>query len=394
MAKGNSLTLRLPEGTKLKAYRLKAKPLPSPAQIPSFSRIVYAAPHIIIQPLASSAATAEKPLIDWDATLRLREWLWDKGLGVAEAMDTAQRGMGLDWNSAQELIEKSLSLAKSRSSFNLMASGAGTDQLDEEREHSLEKIINAYREQMEFIQQLGGSCILMASRSLAKTARDRDDYIFVYSKLLGESTSPCILHWLGDMFDAQLNGYWGSQDLHQATETVLQLIEANKDKVKGIKVSLLNQELEVFIRNRLPEGVHLFTGDDFNYPALIKGDAQGYSDALLGIFTPIATAASLALGRLADGDERGYDEVLNPTLPLAREIFAPPTRFYKAGIGFIAWLNDQQKHFVMPAGLEAMRTISHYSRLFRYADECGLLEDPPLAVGRMKILLKLNGIIG
>ena len=396
MAKqGNSkLTIRLPQEGKLVSYSLSAKSLPLPQQPIAFSRLAYAAPHIVIKPLAYRTATADRPLIDWDATLGGRQKLWDKGFAVAEAMDTSQRGMGLDWQGARELISRSLSLAKTRSSLDRIACGAGTDQLVSARSHNLKEITNAYREQIEFIEKLGGSCILMASRALAATARHKEDYLSVYSELLSQMSNPCILHWLGDMFDPQLKAYWGSDDLYQAAETVIEIITSHQTKVKGIKISLLDESLEISIRNRLPAGVHLFTGDDLNYPTLIKGDKDGYSDALLGVFTAIAAPACLALQYLAADDEKSYDQVLNPTLPLAHEIFTSPTRFYKAGIGFIAWLNNHQQHFIMPAGLQAMRTIDHYGRLFRYADQCGVLEDPPLGVKRMNDLLKLYGIDG
>lgn len=383
------------ETNELEKYRLQGEPLVCSSSPPPFSRIAYAAPHLIINPLSSAAASPSLTStadIDWDATLGVRESLWEKGLGVAEAMDTSQRGMGLDWHLARELIARVLNLAKSRSMLSLTACGAGTDQLTEDAQHSLATIESAYREQMEYIQSRGGSCILMASRALAHSARRPEDYIQIYGKLLQESASPCILHWLGDMFDPALHGYWGSADYAQAAATVLNIIQSNSAKVVGIKISLLNEEREIFLRNRLPADIHLFTGNDFNYPSLIRGDATRYSDALLGVFTPIATAASLALEHLATEDFAGYERALNPTLPLARELFAAPTRFYKAGIGFIAWLNDQQSHFIMPAGLQAMRTIAHYSRLFRHADQCGLLQDPPFAIKRMQQLLKIYGV--
>ena len=381
------------EDNNLEKYNLCGEPLVCSSPPRPFSRIAYAAPHLVIDPLKNMTASPfPVENINWDATLKIREELWEKGLGVAEAMDTAQRGMGLDWPRAQELISRTLNLASDRSMLSLTVCGAGTDQLTDNEQHSLTSIEEAYRQQLEYIQNLGGNCILMASRALARSSRDPEDYIQIYTRLLQQSSSPCIIHWLGEMFDPALQGYWGSTDLHQAAATVLDIIDTNAAQVTGIKISLLNEEMEIFIRSRLPTEVHLFTGDDFNYPNLIRGDGTYYSDALLGVFTPIATAASLALEHLAAQDFSAYERVINPTIPLAREIFAAPTRFYKAGIGFMAWLNNQQQHFIMPAGLHAMRTITHYCRLFRHADKCGLLQDPPLAVKRMQQLLNVYGV--
>jgi len=345
---------------------------------PPRSRVALAAAHVVADPLGEPGA------VDWEATLAFRRHLWAHGLGVAEAMDTAQRGMGLGWDVARELIRRSAADAGGR-----LAAGAGTDHVTATR---LAEVRAAYEEQCEFVEGTGAQAIVMASRALAAIARGPDDYREVYGVILGGLERPAILHWLGDMFDPALRGYWGADDLDEASEVFLEIVAANAEKVDGVKVSLLDDAREVALRRRLPEGVRLYTGDDFNYPALIAGDAIGYSDALLGVFDPIAPAAAAALHALDAGDREAYDAILAPTVPLARTLFEPPTFNYKTGIVFLAFLNGHQDHFRMVGGMESARSIVHLADLFVLADRAGLLRDPALAVGRMRHVLALAGI--
>jgi dihydrodipicolinate synthase/N-acetylneuraminate lyase len=332
-------------------------------------RTFYAAAHVV--------ATSDTD-IDWDATLRFRHHLWSLGLGIADAMDTAQRGMGLSWDATQQLIK--LSGAESRSVGGLLACGVGTDQLPAGA-HSLPAIESAYSQQLEVVQEAGANVILMASRALARVA-SRDDYLALYGKLLARSSQPVILHWLGDMFDPQLAGYWGSSDVDVAADTVLELMHAHADKVDGIKVSLLDADREIALRAALPAGVRLYTGDDFNYPSLI---ASG-SHALLGIFDAIAVPAAAALKALNAGDTAKFREILDPTVPLARHIFETPTFNYKTGIVFLSWLNGHQDHFRMVAGLETARSPEHLTKLYELALEAGVIADPTLAAARFASL--------
>lgn len=383
-------SIRLPRADRsLETYTLSgASALPMRAQ-GTFNRIALAAAHVVADPLAEADPWLEQA-IDWDRTIAYREHLWDLGLGVAEAMDTAQRGMGMDWRSSQELIRRSIAAAKARG--GVVFSGAGTDHLPPERAHSIDDVIRAYEEQIETIEGMGGRIILMASRALARVARTPDDYLTVYDRILRQVRQSVIIHWLGDMFDPALAGYWGSADLDRAMETALAAIAAHPDKVDGIKISLLDKDKEIAMRRRLPSGVRMYTGDDFNYAELIAGDAQGYSDALLGIFDAIAPAASAALAKLAAGDEAAFHAILAPTVPLSRHIFRAPTRFYKTGVVFMAWLNGHQDHFTMIGGQESARSTLHLVELFRLADAAGLLRDPAQAVQRMRIVLAARGI--
>jgi hypothetical protein len=361
-------------------------PLPMLGSEP-LSRVCYAAAHVVVDPLAGGDPTGPAQL-DWEATLAFRRHLWAHGLRVAEAMDTAQRGMGLDWAATQELIRRSV--AEARSVGGQLACGAGTDQLIGPA--SLDAVQAAYEEQVAFIEGEGAPVILMASRALAAAASGPDDYRAVYGALLEQASSPVILHWLGDMFDPALAGYWGSDDLDAAADVVLDIIEANADKVDGIKVSLLEASHEVALRRRLPEGVRMYTGDDFNYPQLIRGDGDEFSHALLGIFDAIAPAAAAAMHALDDGDLDRYDALLAPTVPLSRHIFAAPTPYYKTGVVFLAYLNGHQQHFRMVGGLESGRSVLHLAELFVLADQAGLLRDPELASERMRHVLALAGI--
>ncbi|HEX6522555.1 MAG TPA: DUF993 family protein [Streptosporangiaceae bacterium] len=355
---------------------------------PPTSRRVYAAAHVAATPADGGAADAE---IDWEATLGFRDHLWSHGFGVAEAMDTAQRGMGLKWRQARELIARSSALAaqhRAAGRYASLACGAGTDHLLADGGYSLGEIIRAYTEQMELVQSHGADVILMASRALAAAATGPQDYIEVYRTLLKQADRPVILHWLGEAFDPVLRGYWGGVDFDTASSTVLELASHAGEKIDGIKLSVLDAAQEVSLRRRLPPGVRLYTGDDFNYAELIRGDATGHSDALLGAFAAITAPAAAALRALDAGDVAGYDAAIGPTVPLSRLIFEEPTPYYKTGVAFLAWLNGLQPHFAMVGGLERARPAGHLIRLFELAAEAGALADPGLAVDRMTGLLR------
>jgi hypothetical protein len=379
----------LTEAGTVEPYRLAGTPLVAPKGAAAWNRIAFAAAHVVADPRAD-ADPSGAPAIDWDKTLAFRAYLLDQGFAIAEAMDTSQRGMGLDWQAAHELIARSLAAAGPRS--GMIFSGVGTDQLAPSDARSLDDVVRAYLDQLHAIQKLNGRVILMASRALARIARTPDDYSAVYRRVLAEADRPLILHWLGDMFDPALAGYWGGKDFTNTMETCLAVIAGNVAKVDGIKISLLDDQKEVTMRRRLPDGVKMYTGDDFNYPELIAGDNQGFSHALLGIFDGIAPAASLALAALAKGDRASYDKLMAPTVPLSRLIFRAPTQFYKTGIVFLAWLNGFQDHFVMIAGAQAMRPLAYFSGIFRLADQAGLLLDPALAAKRMRELNALYGL--
>jgi hypothetical protein len=355
-----------------------------------FNRVAYSAAHVVADPL-SPADPWVTAAIDWDTTIGYRKRLWSLGLGVAEAMDTAQRGMGLDWPTSLELIRRSLDAARDHPGA-LIASGCGTDHLVPSATLRLDEVIAAYESQMEAIEGLGGRLILMASRALAACARSPEDYARVYDRLLTQAREPVVIHWLGDMFDPALAGYWGHPDPMAAMEVAIDILNRHAAKIDGVKISLLDKDKEIAMRRRLAPGVRMYTGDDFNFAELIAGDEQGHSDALLGIFDAIAPAASAALTALARGDVDRFHQVLGPTVPLSRHIFCAPTRFYKTGVVFMAWLNGHQDHFVMVGGQQSARNILHLSELFRLADAAGLLEDPDVAVMRMTQLLATHGI--
>jgi hypothetical protein len=377
-------------GKALEKYRLSApRRFPERVTVP-FTRVAYSAAHVVADPLANNSPWVDCA-IDWDATMNYRRHLWSLGLGVAEAMDTAQRGMGLDWFTSLQLIRRSLEAARDIPGA-LLASGAGTDHLPPENAKSIDDVIRAYEEQVEAIEQLGGRIILMASRALARVAQSPDDYHRVYDRILSQVKQPVIIHWLGDMFDPALAGYWGRADHMQAMEVALDVINRNAGKVDGVKISLLDKDKEIAMRRRLAPGVRMYTGDDFNYAELIAGDGQGHSDALLGIFDAIAPAASAALSALAAGDRKTFDAILEPTVPLSRHIFSAPTRFYKTGVVFMAYLNGLQDHFTMVGGQQSARSLRHLAQLFRLADQAGLLRDPDLACARMRSVLALHGI--
>ncbi len=384
------LTIKLPAaGGRLEDYSVRE---PRRFERPSrpFTRRALAAAHVVADPLSAKEPWLEAA-IDWDATVAYRRHLWSWGLGVAEAMDTAQRGMGLDWPSSLELIRRTVDAAKDVPGA-FVASGAGTDQLPAGKSCSIDEIIAAYEEQCAAIEGLGGRIVLMASRALAACAKSPDDYGRVYDRVLSQAREPVIIHWLGGMFDPALEGYWGSKDHGAAMDVCLDVLARNAAKADGIKISLLDKEKEIAMRRRLPGGVRMYTGDDFNFAELIEGDAAGHSDALLGIFDAIAPAAASALSALAANDRATYHEILAPTVPLSRHIFGAPTRFYKTGVVFLAWLNGHQGHFVMVGGQQSARHVLHLAQLFRLADAAGLLADPALACARMKQLLAVHGI--
>ncbi|WP_027059994.1 dihydrodipicolinate synthase family protein [Mesorhizobium loti] len=376
------------EGGRSTRYALVGQPV-QPDIGARFSRIAYAAAHVVADPLGMTDPWS-RPVVDWESTMAFRHHLWRLGFRIAEAMDTSQRGMGFDWASAKELIRRSIAEARSVAGADL-ASGAGTDHLAPMSARTLHDVVAAYEEQFAFIEGQGGKAIMMASRALAAVAKGPDDYAAVYDRILGQASSKVILHWLGDMFDPALKGYWGSSNFETALDTVVAVIERHANKVEGIKMSLLDADKEVALRNRLPDGVGMFTGDDFNYPELIAGDGNRHSHALLGIFDAIAPVANAALARLAAGDQAGYDALMAPTVPLSRKIFEAPTEYYKAGIVFMAWLNGHQDHFTMVGGMQSARGIRHYAEVFRLADQAGLLADPDLAVSRMKSLCAVAG---
>ena len=378
--------LRLPvAGGGSDIVTLQAAPAPGPAG--KWNRVAYAAAHVVADPLAEADPWIDAP-IDWDRTLAYRSHLWSLGLGVAEAMDTAQRGMGLDWPTSLELIRRSLDRA---GPDDLIACGAGTDHLAPGADVSVDDVIGAYETQCEAVEAAGGRVILMASRALAAAARGPEDYLRVYERVLGGLERPAILHWLGEMFDPALAGYWGARDHMAAMETALAAIGASAAKVDGVKVSLLSADKEIAMRRRLPAGVRMYTGDDFNYPDLIEGDGEEYSDALLGIFDPIAGAAARALGALGAGDRKAYREAFDPTVPLSRHIFKAPTRFYKTGVVFMAYLNGHQDHFTMIGGQESARSTLHLADIILMANDAGLFDDPDAVAARAKPVFAARG---
>ncbi|MEW2254702.1 dihydrodipicolinate synthase family protein [Streptomyces sp. NPDC047869] len=381
------MTIRLPDADGgLRTYEPRTEPLAVTPGIPFTSRTVFSAAHVVADPFADT--TPDSPAaVDWDATLAFRRHLWSHGLGVAEAMDTAQRGMGLDWAGAAELIRRSAAEAKSVG--GRIACGVGTDQITG---GTLAAIRAAYEEQLAVVEEAGAQAILMASRALASAARGREDYLAIYGHLLRQASEPVVLHWLGPMFDPALEGYWGSSDLDAATETFLEVIAAHPDKIDGIKVSLLDAGREVELRRRLPRGVRCYTGDDFHYPELIAGDDQGFSHALLGIFDPLGPLAAEAVRVLDTGDTAGFRALLDPTVALSRHLFQAPTRFYKTGVVFLAWLAGHQSHFTMVGGLQSARSLPHFARAYELADDLGLFPDPKQAEERMRNLLSLYGV--
>ncbi|MCX5300866.1 dihydrodipicolinate synthase family protein [Streptomyces sp. NBC_00193] len=383
------MSIRLPSADgRLRLHAPVTAPLAPLTCGPARSRTFYSAAHVVADPLSASAESG--PVIDWESTLAFRHTLWAQGLGVAEAMDTAQRGMGLDWPGAAELIRRST--AEARSVGGRIVCGAGTDQLAPDTAHTLAAVTAAYEEQLALVEECGATAVLMASRALAAAARGPEDYLEVYGRLLRQSSRPVVLHWLGPMFDPALEGYWGHADLDAATDVFLKIISEYPEKVDGIKVSLLDAGREVDIRRRLPAGVRCYTGDDYHYPELIAGDGELASDALLGIFDPIAPLAARAALALDQDDAAGFRELLDPTVALSRHLFAPPTRYYKTGVVLLAWLAGHQEHFTMVGGLHSARSLPHLATAYELADNLGLFPDPELAEARMRQLLALHGV--
>jgi Protein of unknown function (DUF993) len=360
-----------------------ARPAWAAGYPPPVSRRVYAAAHV--------ASIDSGDLVDWESTLRFRDHLWDYGFAIAEAMDTAQRGMGLSWGLARELIASTAERAAARrraGRFAGLACGAGTDHLATDASHSITQIIDAYEAQLGYVQSAGAGVILMASRALAAAARGRRDYLDVYGAVLKQASEPVILHWLGEAFDPALRGYWGGADFESAAATVLELVDRAGDHIDGIKLSVLDAAQEISLRRRLPAGIRLYTGDDFGYADLIRGDEAGHSDALLGAFAAVTAPAAAALQALDAGDLDGYEAAIAPTVPLSRHIFETPTYNYKTGVAFLAWLNGLQPRFSMLDGFERRRPAGHLIRVFELAAAAGALTDPDLAVVRMSAFLK------
>ncbi len=355
---------------------------------PARCRVVYAAAHVVADPLADTSPLGPAA-IDFEATLRFRHHLFDLGLGVAEAMDTAQRGMGLDWDHALKLVAKSAAEARGRNAR--IVAGAQSDQLAPGSARSLREVTDAYLEQCAAIEATGAGVVVMASREACRLAHGPEDYLELYARVLGELERPAILHWLGEMFDPALAGYFGAT-YEEASATLLSIITEHVERVDGVKCSLLDQEKEVDLRSRLPEGVRMYTGDDFDYPTTMAGDGRRSSDALLGAFDFAAPAAAWACAALDAGDTKAFIDRLEPTLPLARHVFSTPTSYYKTGVVFLAYLNGFQDHFKMVGGLESGRSIVHLAECFRLADQAGLLVDPELATRRMRLCLATAGI--
>ena len=383
-------TLRLPIAPGRMAPYTTRPPRRFPPSRPPFTRIAYAAVHVVADPLAEGEPWLDAA-VDWDRTMAFRRHVWSLGLGVAEAMDTAQRGMGMDWPKSLELIRRSIDAARGVPGA-LLASGAGTDQLEPGPDVTLDDVIRAYEEQCAAIEGLGGRIVLMASRALARAARSAGDYAKVYGRILRQVRNKVIIHWLGEMFDPALAGYWGHTEHRRAMDVAVEVIATNAAKIDGVKVSLLDKDKEIALRRRLPPGVRMYTGDDFSYAELIAGDGERHSDALLGIFDAIAPAAASALGALSRGDDTSFRDILAPTVPLSRHIFKAPTRFYKTGVVFMAYLNGHQNHFTLVGGQESARSTLHLAELFRLADAAGLLADPDEAAQRMRRVLAVRGV--
>jgi hypothetical protein len=382
------MKIALPDETgRLSDYTLTGTPIEAAPLGRDPARVVFSAAHVVADPFTATDPSGPAA-VDWEATMAFRRHLAGLGLGIAEAMDTAQRGMGLDWAGALELITRT----KRELPDALVFNGCGTDHLAPADARSVDDVRRAYLEQVEAIQKVGGRIILMASRALAKVAASPDDYVAVYRDVLAACDHPVILHWLGEMFDPALAGYWGASSFEDGMETALAIIAENEAKVDGIKISLLDKDKEIVMRRRLPAAVKMYTGDDFNYPELIAGDDHGFSHALLGIFDPLAVAVGKAIGQLGQGDVASFRATLDPTVPLARLIFRAPTQYYKTGVVFMAYLNGFQDHFVMLGGQQALRPLPYFTEVFRLSDQCGLLRDPERATDRMRSLLKVYGV--
>lgn len=382
-----AITLIDGEGA-LRSVPLAEAPAFQKPRHPLASRVAYAAAHVVPKPFADNTPGAPAE-IDWDATLAFRHHVWSWGLGVADAMDTAQRNMGLDAPATRELISRSAAEAATVGASLVV--GVNTDHVGDET-ISLDQVVDAYKEQLHHAEDAGAGVVLMASRHLARAARTPDDYRRVYREVLAAAGAPVVLHWLGTAFDPALAGYFGSDDPDAASATLLQIIEVNRDTVQGVKMSLLDADAEISVRERLPETARMFTGDDYHYVGLIEGDQRGHSDALLGAFAALAPNASAAIQALDLGDVDGYRAILAPTEPLSQHVFAAPTYYYKTGVAFLSWLNGHQAAFQMVGGLHAARSLPHLSRIVELANASGALERPELAAARWHSLLTLNGV--
>ena len=375
------------DGVSQKTIEIKGPLSLASASSAPLSRTIYAAVHVVANSAEASASNISAT-VDWEATAKFRQHMWSQGLGVAEAMDTAQRGMGMDWESVKTLVTRTMKDAKAVGGS--VVSGVATDQLPKGI-HSLEAIERAYKEQLEFTLSTGATPVLMCSRELAAAAKNGDDYLNIYSNLIEHSDQKIVLHWLGSMFDPLLAGYWGGAGFHEVKENVLELINRYPEKIDGIKMSLLNEEYEIELREKLPASVKMYTGDDFNYVRLIKGNGKSCSHALLGAFAAIAPFASAAIRALDDGDLARYEEILGPTETLSRELFKTPTYYYKTGVVWLAYLSGMQDHFTMVAGLQSGRSIKDLCELYIQANEIGLFTNPDLALSRMKKTLEFAG---
>ncbi len=397
----SQLTLLSAEGATTRVALSEAPGYTKP-EGPLRSRVAYAAAHVV--PKTHADNTPGQPAeVDWDATLDFRRAVYSWGLGVADAMDTAQRNMGLDAAATRDLIARSAQVAREEGGSVVV--GVNTDHVDDEH-ISIAQVIDAYKEQLHFTEEQGAGPVLMASRHLGRVAQSADDYRHVYREVLQSATVPVVLHWLGTAFDPVLAGYFGADDWQTASEVLLEIIGENADKVAGVKMSLLDAASEVSVRERLPEGVRMFTGDDFNYVGLIGGQdvpqarqpernpasPRQHSDALLGAFAAITPVASAAIQALDAGDPDRYFEILDPTEELSRQIFAAPTFYYKTGVAFLSWLNGHQSAFQMVGGLHSARSLPHLSRIVELANASGALEKPELAAIRWHGMLRVNGI--
>ncbi|CAN7226191.1 dihydrodipicolinate synthase family protein [Microbacterium foliorum] len=368
---------------------------------PLQSRVAYAAAHVV--PKVHADNTPGQPAdIDWDSTLAFRRNVYSWGLGVADAMDTAQRNMGLDAAATRELIARSAEVAREEGGSVVV--GVNTDHVAESH-ITLDQVIDAYKEQLHFTEEQGAGPVLMASRHLARVAESADDYRRVYREVLSSATVPVVLHWLGTAFDPELAGYFGADEWQTASAVLLDIIGEQPDRVAGVKMSLLNAESEISVREQLPQGARMFTGDDFNYVGLIGGDTtrssseerstetkRTHSDALLGAFAAITPVASAAIQALDAGDPARYLEILGPTEELSRQVFAAPTFYYKTGVAFLSWLNGHQPAFQMVGGLHSARSLPHLSRIVELANASLALEKPELARERWHGMLRLNGV--
>ncbi|MEH3077627.1 MAG: DUF993 family protein [Quadrisphaera sp.] len=399
MSAAPTAVLLAPDGT-TRSIALREAPAFTRPTSPITVRAAYAAAHVV--PRVAAENTPGSPAdIDWDATLAFRHHLFGWGLGVADAMDTAQRGMGLDPAAVRELVTRSAAAA--REAGGSVVVGVSTDHL-EEAAPSLDAITDAYCEQLAHAEDAGAGVVLMASRHLARVAEGPADYERVYSRVIARAGAPVLLHWLGTAFDPALAGYWGSDDVPSASKTVVRIIEdaaGLPGAVRGVKVSLLDADAEVALRQLVPAPARVFTGDDFHYVDLIAGDASAdgetgeHSDALLGAFAAVGPNASAALQALQGGGAEGlaeYRRILEPTEALSRQVFAAPTFYYKTGVAFLSWLNGHQASPAMVGGLHSARSLPHLSELVRLSDAAGALEQPELAAQRWAALLAVHGV--